>query len=91
MLSPDILRNMGGRGLEPATLPLSKTQISEKCPSSGTESGTVKDDSSDSEPDPDPDLALIVRQWPGLPAAVRATVIEIIQEHTPQPERRETL
>jgi len=73
---------MGGAGPEQTALTPSKTPISK---TRGTESGTLKDDSADS----DPDLALIVRRWPGLPAEVRAAVVKIIQAHTLPQDRRE--
>jgi len=64
---------MGGRGREPAALTRSRTPISENPRQSGTESGTLKDDSALL----DPDLARLIEEWPELPAGVREEILRL--------------
>jgi hypothetical protein len=65
---------MGAEGRELASKRPEKQQIT---PGRGTESGTPRDDSAQT----DPDLIRIVRAWPILPAAARAAVLAIVAEH----------
>ena len=59
---------MGGTGLEPVPLALSKTKISAR---RGTESGTLKAK--------DPDLAAVAERWAGLPEHIRRAIKELIK------------
>jgi hypothetical protein len=61
-----------------------KTPILQNPRETGTESGTLRNESAAT----DPDLAMIVRHWPGLPVEVRNDILRIVREHTPQPQDR---
>jgi hypothetical protein len=66
---------MGGRGLEPVPLALSKTPISA---SGGTESGTP-DAPNTSQTPQDSDLSMVIERWHKLPGYVKRAIKELLK------------